>query len=426
MLRRLPRLFRFTLLAAVLVAVSATVWQSWSAGSPGAGGWTQTQFGPLSPADRDLLVKVRLAGLWEGPTAQQAETQAGSSDVQEIARKIAQEHVQLDQKVRDVANQLGVLLPSSPNAQQMGWMATISAASGSDYDHKFVQTLRLAHGIVLPLIAQVRASTRNDLVRQFAVTADEFVSRHHVYLESTGLVDYAALPAPPSPGLLSGATGAGDLVVPISVFVAAVLGAIALISLLRTRGRSRQERITVAPRVPAASLPAFATVAAVAALPGPRPVDPGPAYSEVSNSGAYRIRSDTGPQPVVAGHRSTRGTRRAEHAVPERTIPDQRSSERQVPERSRRSEHRVERQPGPSHVPDQRVTASRYDGHLYADRYPADDQPADDLADRYPGERFVHGRYLDGPPADTGSHRLPDPGSRHTASNKRSRHAVRR
>src|SRR5215211_3870626 len=27
----------------------------------------QTRFGPLTPADRDFLIKVRLAGLWEGP-----------------------------------------------------------------------------------------------------------------------------------------------------------------------------------------------------------------------------------------------------------------------------------------------------------------------------------------------------------------------
>src|SRR5436190_21885960 len=167
MLRRIPRFLRVSIVFAIVAAVALTVYQSWSSGAPGTSGWTQTQWGPLGPADRDLLVKVRLAGLWEGPTAQQAEQMATSPQVRDVARKIAQEHADLDEKVRGVADQLGVMLPSGPNAQQMGWMAEISSKTGSDYDRTFVQRLREAHGIVLPIISEARSGTQNDLVRQF-------------------------------------------------------------------------------------------------------------------------------------------------------------------------------------------------------------------------------------------------------------------
>ena len=271
MLRRIPRFLRRAVLLAVVLAVSVAVFQSWSAGSPGTGGWTQTQWGPLGPADRDLLQKVRLAGLWEGPTGQQAEQQATSPAVREVGRKLAVEHADLDRQVREVANELGVLLPSSPNAQQMAWMADISSRTGSDYDRTFVQKVREAHGIILPAIAAVRSGTRNDKVRAFAEVADQFVSRHHQYLESTGLVNYAALPTPPSPGLLSGSTDPRDLILPIVVFVLTVLGAIALFSALRARGSTRPTRITVPQPVPAAAAAApLPALAAVAALPGPR------------------------------------------------------------------------------------------------------------------------------------------------------------
>ena len=271
MLRRIPRFLRRAVLLAVVLAVSVAVFQSWSAGSPGTGGWTQTQWGPLGPADRDLLQKVRLAGLWEGPTGQQAEQQATSPAVREVGRKLAVEHADLDRQVREVANELGVLLPSSPNAQQMAWMADISSRTGADYDRTFVQKVREAHGIILPAIAAVRSGTRNDKVRAFAEVADQFVSRHHQYLESTGLVNYAALPTPPSPGLLSGSTDPRDLILPIVVFVLTVLGAIALFSALRARGSTRPTRITVPQPVPAAAAAApLPALAAVAALPGPR------------------------------------------------------------------------------------------------------------------------------------------------------------
>lgn len=271
MLRRIPRFLRRAVLLAVVLAVSVSVYQSWSAGSPGAGGWTQTQWGPLGPADRDFLQKVRLAGLWEGPTGQQAEQQATSPAVREVGRKLAVEHADLDRQVREVANELGVLLPSSPNAQQMAWMADISSRTGADYDRTFVQTVRQAHGIILPAIAAVRSGTRNDKVRAFAEVADTFVTRHHEYLESTGLVNYAALPTPPSPGLLSGSTDPKDLILPIVVFVLTVLGAIALFSALRARGSSQPARVTVPGPAAAAGAP-LPALAAVAALPGPRGV----------------------------------------------------------------------------------------------------------------------------------------------------------
>jgi len=234
-LRRVPRNLRRAVLAAVLLALTVSVWQSWTSGAPGAGGYVQTAFGPLGPADRDLLVKVRLAGLWEQPTGQQAQQQGSAATIKDAGGKISAEHGELDRRVREVADRLGVLLPSAPSSQQMAWMAEISTKTGSDYDRAFAQRLREAHGAVLPVIAEVRASTRNELVRQFAAEADTFVSRHIQYLEGTGLVDYAALPEAPSPGLLSGERGASDLVVPVLVFGAALFGAAGLTVAVRNR-----------------------------------------------------------------------------------------------------------------------------------------------------------------------------------------------
>jgi len=247
-LRRVPRNLRRTVLAAVLLAVTFSVWQSWSSGTPGIGGWVQTPYGPLGPADRDLLVKVRLAGLWEQPTGQQAMQQAHAAGVKNAGANISAEHGELDRRVREVADKLGVLLPSAPSSQQMAWMAEISSKTGSDYDRAFTQRLREAHGAVLPIIAQVRASTRNELIRQFAAEADIFVSRHIQYLEGTGLVDFNALPQPPSPGLLAGGRNASDLVVPALVFGAALLGAVGLTVAVRNRDAGHRDTTLPDPR----------------------------------------------------------------------------------------------------------------------------------------------------------------------------------
>src|SRR5262245_12621471 len=97
--------------ALVLVFVAMTVAAGWSvaaaaapAEAPGLpDGWTATQYGPLGPADRDLLVKVRLAGLWEMPAGDAAQRRAADPKVREIGAKISAEHHALDQATRSAA-----------------------------------------------------------------------------------------------------------------------------------------------------------------------------------------------------------------------------------------------------------------------------------------------------------------------------------
>ncbi|MFB9894398.1 hypothetical protein ACFFOQ_31705, partial [Planobispora takensis] len=64
--------------------------------------------GPLSAADRDLLVKVRLAGLWEIPVGRQAAERAARSKTRQNLGEIARMHVDLDADVRRVAAKLRV------------------------------------------------------------------------------------------------------------------------------------------------------------------------------------------------------------------------------------------------------------------------------------------------------------------------------
>jgi predicted outer membrane protein len=301
MQRRTSRNLSRAVITAVVLAIGATIWQSWTAGTPGMSGVVQTSWGPLSPADRDLVVKVRLACLWEMSTGQQMQQQATSPAVREAGRKITLEHTELDQKTRDVADKLGVLLPSTPSAQQIGWMKEITAATGSDYDRIAVQRLREAHGIVLPLLATVRVGTRNDLVRAFAIDGTQYVNRHLGYLESTGLVNYSALPDTPSPGLLSGSANWTDLIVPGLVLIACLLIAVGLGATLRGRGASRKANVGVAPAV-ASRAPRVATAKSLIALPEARPAEPPMEFDEMPDdeipTGTFpSVGSDSGRFP---------------------------------------------------------------------------------------------------------------------------------
>ncbi len=169
-------------LAATLVALLFPLWSY--AHRPAAAsadvlsaGTVATPYGPLSAVDRDFVTKVRLAGLWELPAG----------------RHLVAGHVFLDGRVRDVAARLGLGLPNEPTAQQKQWLATLSAARGGEFDRRFANIARLAHGRVFSLVAQVRAGTQNALVRDLADDANTTVLDHIRVLEATGYVDFSAL-----------------------------------------------------------------------------------------------------------------------------------------------------------------------------------------------------------------------------------------
>ncbi|MDG4861914.1 DUF4142 domain-containing protein [Streptomyces sp. T-3] len=211
-----------TLLIAALVAtLGALAFPVWSyADRSGTGeanvdaGTVSTRWGPLTAADRDLVVKVRLAGLWELPAGQQAIERAPTEAVKEAGDHLVTGHTDLDERVRAVAAQLNMELPNQPTAQQQGWLRELTEARGETYEQKFANILRNAHGKVFSAIAQVRHTTRNSLVRQLASDANQTVLDHITMLENTGRVDFDSLareaagqttasptgPAPPSGG----------------------------------------------------------------------------------------------------------------------------------------------------------------------------------------------------------------------------------
>jgi len=222
-----PRFVRWAVALAVIAALTVVVFQYWgtsqypiaiaprgqAAGQAGQAGqarqagpttaqdanWTPTRWGPVGPADRDLLVMIRQAGLCGGSSGRQAQAQGSNPQVRTVAKKISTDYGDLDNQVRSVASKLGVALPNQPTVQQQSWMNQLSGQSGSKYDRMFAQHLRVTEGEVLPAITAVRAGTRNELIRSFAANAAVLVNRHMEALERTGLVDYSKLPAPPPP-----------------------------------------------------------------------------------------------------------------------------------------------------------------------------------------------------------------------------------
>ncbi len=202
------------IIAALVATVGALAFPVWSyADRSGTGqdnlnaASVATQWGPLSATDRDFLVKVRLAGLWELPAGQQALERAPTKAIKDTGDHLIVGHTDLDKRSRNVAAKLGVELPNQPTEQQQGWLRELSAASGREYEYKFANLLRNAHGKVFSLIAQVRHTTRNTLIRQLASDANLTVLDHITMLENTGMVDFDAIANEAATGATASPTG---------------------------------------------------------------------------------------------------------------------------------------------------------------------------------------------------------------------------
>jgi len=154
--------------------------------------YVQTQFGPMGPAGRDLLQKVALAGLWEGPAGRMGLEKSANPRVQEAGRHLIEGHADLDRRTVELARTLNVQLPTQPNEAQQGWLNEMTAAPArsTEFDKIFANRLRAAHGAVYKFLAQVRTGTRNTAIRDYAKVCMDTVLDHMTVLEATGMVDF--------------------------------------------------------------------------------------------------------------------------------------------------------------------------------------------------------------------------------------------
>ncbi|WP_406442395.1 DUF4142 domain-containing protein [Streptomyces sp. NBC_00631] len=149
-----------------------------------------TQWGPLTEGDRDFVVKVRSAGLWEYPLGELALEKGSTPEMKEAGKHLIVGHAGLDELCRKIAPMLNITLPNQATPQQQQFVATSAAQSGLQFDSTAANILRVTHGQIFPTIAKMRASTTNTLVRQLADLANDTVLNHITVLENTGVVNF--------------------------------------------------------------------------------------------------------------------------------------------------------------------------------------------------------------------------------------------
>ncbi|HTI22266.1 MAG TPA: DUF4142 domain-containing protein [Kutzneria sp.] len=186
----------FGALAVLTTACAAPQPAMSAAPPPKPAALTDSKYGPLSPADVKLMNLVQETSIREIELSQWALQRSASPQVRAAAQMIVTQHVQLQKEDLAAAAQLGLTLPDKPAEDMQIGIDRMAKENGKTFDTDYANTLRQAHGEAFILIAQVRADTRNTVVRPLADSANNFIKMHMQVLETTGDVDYSQLPVP--------------------------------------------------------------------------------------------------------------------------------------------------------------------------------------------------------------------------------------
>jgi putative membrane protein len=197
----------------------------------------------LRPVDREFLTVIKYANLWEIPMGKLATERGTTQPVKDVGATMFADHTQLNVDVKKIADQFGVTLPNEPTSSQKAWISEISSKTGADFDRTFANRLRGAHGTVFGLVAEIRSGASNEVIRDFATSANEIVMRHMTMLEATGLVDSSHMFAEASARTINypeNTLGGKDIILAIVVGFVALAGTLLVVRTLSTRGTAER------------------------------------------------------------------------------------------------------------------------------------------------------------------------------------------
>jgi len=141
-------------------AVLATTGVGIAAAQPGGG--------QLSQQDQTFITQNAQTDLAEITVGQLAEQRATTAPIRQAAQTIASDHQQVLSKLQDLARNLHVTLPNSPDATQQQLAQQLNATSGTDFDQAYLQAMIQGHQTSINQTQQEIQSGSNPQVIDFA------------------------------------------------------------------------------------------------------------------------------------------------------------------------------------------------------------------------------------------------------------------
>lgn len=176
---------RLGLLAALVLVGLAPAAAAQAAGQP-------------SEQDTQYVQAIHQANLYEIEAGELAQQKAQSQGVKELAQKLYTDHTQLDESVRELAQQLGVELPTELMGEQKQGLEQLNNASGEEFDRLWVTQGLNGHVAAIQATQTQISQGSEPQVVQLAQTALPVLQAH--YDELVQLAEQMGIPVPQASG----------------------------------------------------------------------------------------------------------------------------------------------------------------------------------------------------------------------------------
>jgi putative membrane protein len=128
--------------------------------------------------DKAFLRKAAEGGMAEVQLGQLAQQKASSQDVRQFGEKMVQEHSQLNDQLKPIAEQQGVRPPKALSKKDEATLRKLEGLSGQQVDHAYIETMLKDHKKDLKEFKETANRTQNPQLKDAAQHGAQVIESH--------------------------------------------------------------------------------------------------------------------------------------------------------------------------------------------------------------------------------------------------------
>jgi len=128
--------------------------------------------------DKAFLKKAAEGGMAEVQLGQLAQQKASSPDVKQFAQKMVQDHSQLNDQLKPIADQQGVRPPKALSKKDEQTIKKLENLSGTQFDHAYMKTMLKDHEKDLNEFREEASRTQNPQLKDAAQHGAQVIDQH--------------------------------------------------------------------------------------------------------------------------------------------------------------------------------------------------------------------------------------------------------
>lgn len=133
--------------------------------------------------DRSFVRKALEGGMAEVQLGQLAQQKSQSDDVKQFGQKMVQDHTQMGDQLKPIAQQLSVKEPKTLPKKDRELMAKLQALSGSQFDEAYIKAMVKDHKEDLRDFKDEAQTTQDPNLKQAAQQGSTVISQHLQMIE---------------------------------------------------------------------------------------------------------------------------------------------------------------------------------------------------------------------------------------------------